>query len=391
MNDRYVEVTSRSWTGRLVDSIKGVLIGLVLLIGSLPVLWWNEGRAVRTARSLNEGQAQVVSVPADAVRPENEGKLVHVAAMASTQESLADNAFGVVAQALTLSRHVEMYQWVEEQKTETRKKTGGSEEKVTTYDYDRKWNDTLIISSQFKHPEGHSNPKAMAYSSLDIVARNATLGVFHLPEEILKKITQLEPYPLDARAATRLPGNLTGKAKVVDGALFMGADPASPQLGDLRVSYRVLPGQTISLVAKQAANSFVAYHAQAGDDVLLVQRGTKDAAAMFQSAQEANAMLTWILRVVGFLMMAVGLTLILRPIVIVADFIPMIGSLAGLSAAVFAVLVAFPVSALVIAVAWIAVRPLLGVAVMAVALLGFVVMVGVAVAAWRRRKRLRTA
>ena len=39
---------------------------------------WNEGRAVRTAESLEEGAGAVVSVPADAVDPGNEGKLVHV-------------------------------------------------------------------------------------------------------------------------------------------------------------------------------------------------------------------------------------------------------------------------------------------------------------------------
>ena len=46
-------------------------------------------------------------------------------------ETLRDDQFGVSATALALRRDVEMYQWVERQRTEERKKLGGSVEKVT--------------------------------------------------------------------------------------------------------------------------------------------------------------------------------------------------------------------------------------------------------------------
>ncbi len=391
MNDRFVEVTHQSWGSRLIDSVKGVLIGIVLFLASFPLLWWNEGRAAQTASSLKEGLAAVVSIPPDPVNAANEGKLVHVTALASTQESLLDSGFGVSAQALRLMRAVQLFQWVEERKTETRKNLGGSEEKVTTYSYNKQWKDSVVASDEFKQPEGHSNPRTMPYPAIDVVARNASLGSFHLPEEVIRKVSVLDAYQLDARAVARLPGNLAGKARVTDGAFYIGTDPTSPQIGDVRVSYRVLPVQALSVVARQTANSFQPYHAKAGDDVLLIERGSKDAPTMFQTAQDANTTLTWILRLAGFLLMAVGLTLILRPLVVVADFIPMIGSFASFSASVFSVLVALPLSLLVIAVAWIAVRPLLGIVVLAAALAGFVLMGAVATLAYKRRKRARTA
>jgi len=57
MSDSYTETTQKSWASRIGESIKGVLIGLVLIVGSVIGLFWNEGRAVQTAKSLAEGLA----------------------------------------------------------------------------------------------------------------------------------------------------------------------------------------------------------------------------------------------------------------------------------------------------------------------------------------------
>ena len=74
--DTFTEVTDQSWFSRIGGSIKGVLVGLILFVAAFPVLFWNEGRAVKTARSLTEGAAAVIEVSADAPDPGNEGKLV---------------------------------------------------------------------------------------------------------------------------------------------------------------------------------------------------------------------------------------------------------------------------------------------------------------------------
>src|SRR5216684_5777850 len=104
MPDSFTEVTGESWFGRLFDSIKSVLFGLLLFFVSFIVLFWNEGRAVHTARSLEEGAAVVVSAAADAVNPSNDGKLVHVSGEATTTETLSDADFGVSAPAIRLER-----------------------------------------------------------------------------------------------------------------------------------------------------------------------------------------------------------------------------------------------------------------------------------------------
>ena len=148
--DTFTEVTSRSWISRIGQSIVGVLIGLVMVIASIVVLFWNEGRAIQTARSLAEGARLVVDVDSARVDPGNEGKLVHISGDLTAPGRLSDAEFGVTAKGLRLVRAVEMYQWKEETKTETHQKLGGGEEDITTYTYHRVWSDTRHDSSRFR-------------------------------------------------------------------------------------------------------------------------------------------------------------------------------------------------------------------------------------------------
>ena len=50
MSDSYTEVTSQNWFSRIGESIKGILFGIVIIPLMIILLWWNEGRAVTTAR-----------------------------------------------------------------------------------------------------------------------------------------------------------------------------------------------------------------------------------------------------------------------------------------------------------------------------------------------------
>ena len=50
-DDEVSEVTESSWFKRLGQSMAGILVGSVLIIGACVLLFWNEGRAVKTARS----------------------------------------------------------------------------------------------------------------------------------------------------------------------------------------------------------------------------------------------------------------------------------------------------------------------------------------------------
>ena len=55
--DQVTEVTNTSWFQRIGQAFAGVLVGFLLIPVSIVVLFWNEGRAIKTARGLDEGAA----------------------------------------------------------------------------------------------------------------------------------------------------------------------------------------------------------------------------------------------------------------------------------------------------------------------------------------------
>jgi hypothetical protein len=365
--DSFTEVTSEGWGSRIMASIKGILVGGAFFVGSFPLLVWNEGRAVKTARSLDEGAGAVVSVPAARVDAGNDGKLVHVAGEATTDETLADPDFGVSAPAIRLERVVEMYQWDEQEKSESKKKLGGGTETVKTYSYEKVWSDDLIDSGRFKHPEGHENAPAKPFESRQWTAQAVMLGAYRLSEGQVTRLDRTEPVAIDPSA--KLPEAVARKVKAVagQGMFYAGGDPASPQVGDARITFKKTPPAAISVVARQAGGTFEPYLARAGGSVDLLEYGQKSADSMFQAAQAANTTLTWILRAGGFLVMFLGLTLMFRPIRVFGDVIPIVGTLLGAGLAIFAGAVAAALSLITIAVSWLAYRPLVGIALLLLA------------------------
>ena len=59
----------------------------------------------------------MISVAEDKVDTANDGKLVHLTGLATTEDVLEDNDFGISANAIKLKRAVQMYQWKETKKT----------------------------------------------------------------------------------------------------------------------------------------------------------------------------------------------------------------------------------------------------------------------------------
>jgi len=359
--------SSQSWGSRLGESIKSVLFGLVLFIAAFPVLFWNESRSVRTARSLSEGLGAVVDVQPDAVAAGNEGKLVHVSGAVDSGEELSDEEWNVQAKAVKLIRTVEMYQWKEEEKSESRKKLGGGTETVKTYTYSKEWSDSPIDSSQFQETAGHENPGAFPVESQTFVADPVQVGAFTLSAEQLDQLTNATDLKVDAAAAEQLPDEVRDKVKVAEGRYYMGTNAAAPVVGDVRISFSTVNPSQVSLVGVQTGETFAPYQAKAGDAVLLVEEGMQTAAQMFKTAQDRNAVLTWILRAVGFFMFFLGTFLVFRPLAVFADVLPLFGTMLGAGIGLFAFLISVVLSSLTIAVAWIFVRPVLGVTLLVLA------------------------
>lgn len=360
MSDSYTEVTNQSWGGRLGGSIKGILFGLVLFIAAFPLLFWNEGRAIKTEKSLEEGAAAVVSISAEAIDPANEGKLVHTTGMASTEESLQDSQFNIALNAISLSRTVSIFQWQESSESHTEKEMGGGTKTTKTYSYSKQWSSSLSSSSSFKHPEGHQNPVSKPYENQTWYADNVTLGQFKLNTSQIRQIKGAQAIPV---TKSNLPAS--GNATISGQDVYLG-DPSNPQVGDTRISFQAIkPGQ-ISLIAQQKSNTFMPYTTSFGETIQLLTSGQVSAKQMFETELSHNTILTWIIRLVGFIVMTLGLSLIFKPLSVLGDVVPFIGSILEGGIGIIAGLVSFALSLITIAVAWFFYRPVIAAVLIAI-------------------------
>jgi hypothetical protein len=358
MANLITEVTNQSIFGRIGRSFVGMLIGFALLIGSVVLLFWNEGRAVATAKSLREGAATVIDVPSDNINPANDSKLIHVTGDTAVVESLEDPLFNISENAIRLRRNIQVYQWKEKKESKSRDKIGGGKETTTTYSYEKVWSPELIKSSSFKSAEDHQNPTKLEVSKKEFVAKNATLGQFKLTPQIIGKIPGDETLDATEEQLAKVSDNLQSKLKIDGDRFYLGDDPASPEIGDEKISFTVLRPGTVSVVAAQTKQSFTPYVTKNEREIELVETGSVSAPQMFAHAQAANRTLTWILRAVGFGAMFFAGMLVLGPISAMARILPFLGSLVEIGFAIAAFLLSAIVSLLVIATAWMFYRPL---------------------------------
>lgn len=368
-SDSVTEVTSTSWGGRIIEALKGLVIGPILIILAVVLLSWNEGRAVDRAKALASGAEAVVSVAADRVDPANAGRLVHLSGLASTRDTLRDSVFGVARPGvLRLERLVEMYQWHEETTSETHEKPGGHSETITTYRYAKGWHEGLISSASFHAPSGHANPPDMPVSSQTWQAQTVTVGAFRLSASLRSALTMVHPLP-PSEIGRALPERLAGLPLSVRGDwLYLGKNPESPQIGDMRIRFSEAEPAVITLISQQYGDSFVPFATPTGE-VELVQYGQVEAASLFRTANDDNALLTWGLRLVGLLVMLFGFRAGMDILEVLASVIPPLGTLVDVGVTLLALVMALTGSVLTIAIAWLAYRPLIGGALIVLAIL----------------------
>lgn len=360
-NDTFTTTSSRSWFSRLGSAITGILAGIVLFLGSFVLLGWNEGRAIHRQKTLELGAKQVVSISPDAPLSENDGKLVHLSGKAESEEPVTDPVFGISAPALKLQRNVEMYQWKQSEKSETKQKLGGGEETTTTYSYSKDWSSALIDSGEFKNPSGHTNPENMPVESETFVAPDIHVGKFLLPESLTAMISNFVPRNVTKEEARRAAEEHSAKIQATPKGFYIGADPDKPEIGDLRVNFDIAPAGPVTIIAGQVGDTLEAFEIPKLGTIELLKSGTFSSDAMFRQEQESNVMLTWMLRLLGFVLMLVGLLLITNVFSVAASVIPFLGDIVGAGTGMVAFAVAVPLTLATIALSWLAYRPLIGI------------------------------
>jgi transmembrane protein TMEM43 len=364
MSNIFRETSSQSWFGRLKGALFGMLFGLALFLISFPFLFWNEGRAVERYKTLQEGAGIVLPVDATSRDLANEGRLIYISGTAATTERLSDPVLGISENAIRLGRNVEMFQWWESTSKETREKFGGGTETVTTYEYQQVWSDQIIDSNGFKQPQGHQNPGRMPLSSETWQASWVLVGEYRLSSSLIGSISGEEALPVGD--GVTIPASLGGSARLDNGGIHAG-DPQNPAIGDIRVNMTIVRPADVSIIAAQRGETLAPFQANAGGTIQLLSMGLVSPEEMFKAAELRNKLLTWALRFGGFLMMFVGLRLLFGLLRVGAALVPFVGRIVGAGIGFVSALMAGSLSLITIAIAWVFYRPLLGLALLAVA------------------------
>jgi hypothetical protein len=360
----YTETTS--WFTRIKNALFGIIFGFAFFIGSFFLLAWNEKNSVETYQSLKEGQSIVKTINANEVDPGNNGKLVHLSGFATTNETLEDLVFNVSGQSIQLKRHVEMYQWEEEKESKKTTNVGGSETTTTNYSYFKEWSDTPIVSSRFKEPDGHQNPAEWRYRSQTWKAAKVTLKAFSLSEAQISDLTNFQALSLKG---SDLPQSLADSVKMDESGYYIGNNPQSPEVGDIKISFSIVKPEDVSIIAKQVNDTFEPYHTQAGHNIDMIETGIHSSEFMFAEAFKKNEMMTWAIRLGGFILMWVGLVLMCQLLTVVADVLPIMGNLVGFGVGLLTGIVALGLSFITIAIAWVGFHPMVGVPLLVLGLL----------------------
>ena len=104
--DQFTERTTTGYGSNIMNSLKGIFFGFILLIGSIVLLSWNEGRSVNQAEALKDMSANIVTLPDTKYDAAYEGKPVLVHGEIKPVSELVDPLFGIVIDGLILRRNV---------------------------------------------------------------------------------------------------------------------------------------------------------------------------------------------------------------------------------------------------------------------------------------------
>lgn len=427
----YQETVTRSYGSRLGSSIKGIGGGLLMLAIGTVLLWWNEGRAVKTEKMLNEVEDVAVSVEdVSRVDSEYDGQLIHAIAATTTTDSLFDPMFDVGVVAVKLDRKVEYYQWVEDVKETKKDKIGGSEEIVKTYTYKKNWVKAPVSSADFHDPEYRdSNKVLMQLSNESQVAENVNFGAYRLPEFLIRSISgkknlninlpesqikqinelvipaatgkSVEMYKLDLVREIKNRANqmMTQAREVMDSVaadsvansyaqnqndvdsqyefvhqkgntLYLGRSEGVPQVGDVRITFTyVAPGKA-SVIAKTQGDTFVNYVAKNGKKFAVLTMGESSLEEMMENQHAGNNLILWVIRIVGILIIIGAFKAIFAPLPMLLKVLPFLANIVQVGINLVCSILGIAWSLLVIGIAWIFYRPVLGIILLVLAAAG---------------------
>lgn len=289
------------------------LFGLLLVALGITFILAYQMYWARVVVPERSAMATAKPAAADKIDPRNENELVIVTGPLSGAENLTDPEFAIKTNALRLRRRVWMYQWqdmgVQSKSSYSTEDPNGNK---TTYLKTESHNWVAVWSEKILRPRnghnagalvpvgphvdvkvagtGHDNPSQMAVPSRDVDATRITLGAFSIAPELVKQIDNFKAIPVGANNLTRRD------ATVFDNAIYIGANPNQPAIGDLKIRFESAPPATATVIAQQNGSNLAPYHISASANIATLKIGGSTAtqmAAAYGKTESNQRMIVW--------------------------------------------------------------------------------------------------
>lgn len=258
--------TSEGFLERMQNALTGFLIGLVLLLFSVPVLWVNESHNAKMESLIAYASSHCRTVAGKAAEDSNRHTLVHLQGeQAKAVGRVADDDFEVKFDGgcIHLARDVSVYQWVEHQKKEEREKLGGGKETTITYSYKKEWSSSWNDSSAFgdRNYRGlNKRPNNLELGRKVKTAARVDYGEgFVLTSELVDKCSDYKSASEKIGKSIKCSGGFMNSCtftKTDDDHYYHSTTGSSnyhsAEIGDTRVKFTYVPDGPYSAVALQA-------------------------------------------------------------------------------------------------------------------------------------------
>ncbi|MFH1643607.1 MAG: TMEM43 family protein [bacterium] len=338
MDNHYEEISTKSWGKSLKESLQGLMIAPLLIIFSIILLYHNEGRI-----NLSKVAQKAIQISNKEINknPEIEGKLVSTTGLVQINEKIGGYKFLKQGEYLAIKRTVMMYSWKEIQNSKTTTTLKGEKITKQIYDYKKQWVENPQNSSSFKITNGHINSEK-TIPDFTKTTEKALLGIYNidlssiiLPTFNPLKLNEQNIDLPENSSASQTPNQIktiiysTTPIKNTD-YIFISNDGQSsidnPKIGDFRIYYSVLPVNTeYTLMGKLTTEKIVPYYCQDNSTLYRLFKGTKDNA--IQVLKQEHKQISWILRLISFIMLWIGFLLFLAPILNLLTIIPIFGTI----------------------------------------------------------------
>ena len=214
-------------------------------------------------------------------------------------------------------------------------------------------------------------------------AEKVTFGAFELNEHQVQSISGDVPVDLLLDSALlvtlnkecqqviqRQFGGKSDSMKLVhvsQNQLYFGFSPNSPSVGDVRITFTKVMPANVTIIAKQKGNTFTNYKTKNGKTFSTLVMGTRAADEIYEGAHSSNHMMMWVFRLIGILLVISGLKGIFAFLSTILKVVPFIANIVGWGVGVVCTVVGISWLLIIIAIAWLFYRPLIGIALLVVA------------------------